>query len=53
MTAGALFDRVTAWPNLLLAARRADTQEAGGSEFIRGSCWVGPLGPIQSERGRR
>ena len=50
---GSLFESERLMGLLQLSGGRDDTPEAGASEFIRGTCWVGPLGPIQSERGRR
>ncbi|MFM8552680.1 MAG: hypothetical protein ACKOCD_10320, partial [Nitrospiraceae bacterium] len=38
---------------LQLHGSGAGASGAGGSELVRGICWVGPLGPIQSGRGRR
>ncbi|MBM4133257.1 MAG: STAS domain-containing protein [Nitrospira sp.] len=51
--AGSLFESERLLGLLQLSGGRDGAPEAGASEFIRGASWVGPLGPIQSERGRR
>ncbi|MDE3226018.1 MAG: STAS domain-containing protein [Nitrospirota bacterium] len=49
---GALFESERLEGLLQPASRAGGTEDGGTSEFIRGTCWLGPLGPIQRERGR-
>lgn len=50
---GSLFESERLQGLLHVNGGRDGGPEAGASELLRGSCWVGPLGPIQRERGRR
>ncbi len=50
---GSLFESERLLGLLQLSGGWDDGPEAGASEFICGTCWMGPPGPIQSARGQQ